>query len=340
MDEITKINRQTGEIIWRLGGKRNQFEFINDPDGFNYQHDVRRLANGHITIFDNGNYHTPPYSRAIEYQLDEGLLKAEKVFEFRHNPDIHSGKLGNVQGLSTGNTIIGWGLHKTAVTEIRPDGTTVFELDFTDNVYSYRAFRFPWSGTARVPTLWADTSGTDPVLNFTHFGVSDVIKFYIYEEQTSGWEKVDSTTQNKYMLSGLEPDYAGRYRVSSLRQGSQESLPSDPVVIGMWHTDVLDYSGDEGVESFQLYQNYPNPFNSETVIKYYLPIASRISLEVTNVLGQQVLLLVDDEWRKAGLHEVAFDTGTLSSGVYFCRLLCRSDSYQNVLLVRKMVYIR
>ncbi len=57
MDEITKINRQTGEIIWRLGGlksRNNQFLFINDEITFSHQHDIRRLPNGNITIFDNG----------------------------------------------------------------------------------------------------------------------------------------------------------------------------------------------------------------------------------------------------------------------------------------------
>ena len=66
MDEITKIDRQTGEIIWRLGGKANEFTFINDPEPFFSQHDARRLANGNITIFDN---HTGPgstYARAVE----------------------------------------------------------------------------------------------------------------------------------------------------------------------------------------------------------------------------------------------------------------------------------
>jgi hypothetical protein len=44
-NEITKISRQTGEIIWRLGGERNQFQFINDNRGFGGQHDARVLSN-------------------------------------------------------------------------------------------------------------------------------------------------------------------------------------------------------------------------------------------------------------------------------------------------------
>src|SRR5262249_2613358 len=67
IDEITKISSETGEMLWRLGGKNNQFTFVNDSLGLSYQHDIRRLPNGHITIFDNGNYHSVKGSRAVEY---------------------------------------------------------------------------------------------------------------------------------------------------------------------------------------------------------------------------------------------------------------------------------
>ncbi|MHB9005257.1 MAG: arylsulfotransferase family protein, partial [Coriobacteriia bacterium] len=73
LDEITKVDPNTGNIIWRLGGKNNQFTFINDNLGFSRQHDIRRFSNGDISIFDNGDYHPvpTPYSSGVEYKLDE-----------------------------------------------------------------------------------------------------------------------------------------------------------------------------------------------------------------------------------------------------------------------------
>ena len=64
LDEITKIDRQTGDVIWRLGGKANQFKFIaapgiSGPLEFYHQHDIRVLPNGHLTIFDNHNGQQP-----------------------------------------------------------------------------------------------------------------------------------------------------------------------------------------------------------------------------------------------------------------------------------------
>ena len=74
------FNRNTGAIIWRLGGKNNQFSFINDTIGFSHQHAIRRLENGNISLFDNGNYHSPPFSRAIEYSLNENNKTATLVW--------------------------------------------------------------------------------------------------------------------------------------------------------------------------------------------------------------------------------------------------------------------
>lgn len=143
-DEITKIDRQTGNIIWRLGGRHNQFTFTNDTFGFSYQHAVRRIPNGHITMFDNGNYHNPPFSRAVEYELDETNRTATLVWQYRNSPDLFGAAMGYVQRLDDGNTLIGWGATNPSVTEVRPDGSKALELTLPTGVFSYRAFRFPW----------------------------------------------------------------------------------------------------------------------------------------------------------------------------------------------------
>lgn len=144
MDEMTKINRQTGQIIWRMGGKHNQFQFINDPIGYSHQHAIRRIANGDITLFDNGNYHTPPFSRAIEYKIDEIRKTATLVWEFRNSSSEYGLAMGYVQRFSNGNTLIGWGASNPSVTEVDANNYKVFELSFPDGVYSYRAFRQEW----------------------------------------------------------------------------------------------------------------------------------------------------------------------------------------------------
>ena len=144
MDEITKISRATGEIVWRLGGRNNQFAFVGDRQRFSHQHAIRRLPNGNILLFDNGYYHSPQVSRAVEYALDEGRMTATLVWQFRSEPDIFGFAMGNAQRLPNGNTLIGWGSTNPSVTEVTSDGRQVYGLDLPPAVYSYRAFRFEW----------------------------------------------------------------------------------------------------------------------------------------------------------------------------------------------------
>lgn len=150
LDEITKISRTTGVMLWRLGGIKNQFTFINDPDKFSYQHAVRRIANGNITLFDNGNFHAIANSRAVEYSLDETNKTATLVWEYRHTPDIFGSTMGYVQRLPGGNTLISWGSANTTLTEVKPDGSIALEMHLPFNVYSYRVTKDEWNGSPLV----------------------------------------------------------------------------------------------------------------------------------------------------------------------------------------------
>jgi hypothetical protein len=159
LDEVTKINRTTGDIIWRFGGLNNQFTFTNDTLRFTYQHAARRISNGHITIFDNGNWHVPHFSRAVEYSLDEINKTATLVWQYRHNPDVYGWWGGYVQRLENGNTLISWGGTRPSLTEIKPDGTIVFEATFQINIFTYRAYKFTWEG---APLSLGNENGTAP----------------------------------------------------------------------------------------------------------------------------------------------------------------------------------
>jgi len=159
LEEITKISHSTGQIIWRLGGKNNQFTFINDTIRFSYQHAIRRISNGNITLYDNGNYHTPKFSRAVEYSLNETDKIAALVWEYRHTPAIYGSAMGNVQRLPGGNTLISWGTVNPTVTEVTQQGIIAFEMTLPEDVYSYRVFKFPWNGP---PISAGNETGTIP----------------------------------------------------------------------------------------------------------------------------------------------------------------------------------
>lgn len=84
---------------------------------------------------------------------------------------------------------------------------------------------------------------------------------------------------------------------------------------------------------FELKQNYPNPFNPETTIEYSIEKASRVKLEIFDLLGRKIKTLVDAK-QNPGLHKVEFNGQNLSSGVYFYRITTdqRSAAKKFVLL--------
>lgn len=227
LSEITKISRETGEIIWRLGGKKNMFTFINEheenaPTYFSYQHDIRRQPNGNVTLYDNGNQHPTPYSRAVEYKLDEQNLTAELVWEYRNNPDIYGETMGSTQRLPNGNTVIGWGGvtqgHIRIVTEVNPQGEIEFELSFPKGVTfqttSYRAYRYPYP--PNVPDIVVSKeeissiiSAGNPLYDTLHFKEGDnETGIAIVFDQLSD-ESPSKITVEKYSYAPLYPRFYG-----------------------------------------------------------------------------------------------------------------------------------
>jgi|WetSurSiteA1Bulk_404760.scaffolds.fasta_scaffold05197_2 V8-like Glu-specific endopeptidase len=85
---------------------------------------------------------------------------------------------------------------------------------------------------------------------------------------------------------------------------------------------------------FGLEQNYPNPFNPNTTIRFSIPVETDVRLNVFNALGQEVAEIINSRL-KEGYHEVEFDAGTLTSGIYFYRL--EADKFVDV---KKMIIIK
>lgn len=148
-NEIFKVNKQNGKILWRFGGKNNQFRFIGDTIPFLGQHDAREISPNHITLFDNG-YAAPGKqhgARALEYALDTLQKTARLVWSYVYQPGLVVESAGNAQRLPNGNTLINYGRIAAGVPNItfvvaNKAGEKVMELYFEDTLYSYRTFGY------------------------------------------------------------------------------------------------------------------------------------------------------------------------------------------------------
>ncbi len=87
---------------------------------------------------------------------------------------------------------------------------------------------------------------------------------------------------------------------------------------------------------FMLYQNYPNPFNAGTIINYYLPRSTQVTIKLYDILGRKVATLID-EFQQAGIHNARFlsQNFPVGSGVYFYRIQAGDFS-----AVKKMIFMK
>jgi Arylsulfotransferase (ASST) len=142
---VYKIERTTGEVMWRLGGKNSDFQ-MGEGTRTAFQHDARRHEGGTITIFDNGAHpQVHEESRAILVELDEQEMSATLVRAYSPPQKLISTSQGNAQLLPEGNVFVGWG-SQPFISEFSYDGELVLNGRFPPDGESYRAFRFPWSG--------------------------------------------------------------------------------------------------------------------------------------------------------------------------------------------------
>ena len=225
LGECTKINRETGEIMWRLGGKYNQFEFIDEEDTIDYQHDLKPVPGvpGNYTIFDNGNHRG--YSRVVEYQLDTVAMTATKVWEYRPEPQILTNAMGNAQRLDNGNTLINWaGGNSPKATEVTPEGEKVYEGNFAVPVSAYRSFRFEWDGYPLRPYLLIENLVEKVRLLYNLFGADSIAEYRIYGGTVRGSEELMTTTQEKWVdLSDLENTRTYYFKVTAVGNNGTES---------------------------------------------------------------------------------------------------------------------
>jgi hypothetical protein len=224
--ECTKIDRDTGDVIWRLGGSSSTLTFINDPlNGPRQQHGFRALGGGHYILFDDGNLHNPSVSRAVEYVVDPVAKTATLVWQFRDTPDKYAYYMGNVQRLTNGNTHINWVLaaYPHAV-EVDTNGVKQLEMSLTPGQDLYRSWRAPWNGVLPAPYLIAESYPDNVTLIFNKFGDTNVSYYRIYGGTTPHpTTLLASTPYTLARLSNLQNNQQYYFDVTAVSGNGTES---------------------------------------------------------------------------------------------------------------------
>ncbi|MDE3134073.1 MAG: arylsulfotransferase family protein [Acidobacteriota bacterium] len=154
---VYKVHRRSGEVMWRLNGKRSDFR-LPDAAGFSWQHHVRAHGTSELTLFDNANI-SGHESRALLLELDEGRKRVSLERVYRHPAKFVAWTLGSVEVRPDGNVFVGWGA-QPYFSEFSADGGLLVDGQFESATRSYRTFLSEWSGRPTgKPTMAARSNG-------------------------------------------------------------------------------------------------------------------------------------------------------------------------------------
>jgi hypothetical protein len=147
---VYKIDRHTGNVMWRLGGRRSDFA-MGKGTRFAWQHDARHHGSSSISLFDDSAApQVAPQSRALVIALDTDNMRATLHRQYTHRPRALAHALGSLQVLPNGHVLVGWGT-EPYFTEYGRDGKIHLDAKLPKGGQNYRAFRLPWVGKPVEP---------------------------------------------------------------------------------------------------------------------------------------------------------------------------------------------
>jgi hypothetical protein len=140
-----------------------------------------------------------------------------------------------------------------------------------------------------------------------------------------------SVTDTTYRPHGLQPKQTYYWRVKAYNAGGWGPFS----ILRNFTCGPTSVAEDRAMPTtYALHQNYPNPFNPSTQIEFALPKQDHVRLEVFNLLGERVAILVDD-METAGYHSVRFDASKLASGIYLYRLTSGESTFTKKMVLTK-----
>jgi hypothetical protein len=183
---VYKVNRATGKIMWRLGGKKSDFK-LGPGMRFDWQHSIRAQPDGTYKLYDNSA--APAVrkaSRVLSFKLDTDAKTATVISAYTHPRKLLSASQGNVERLPNGNEFVGWGSQRW-FTEFSPTGEVLFDGHLARGNDNYRAFRYEWQGQPdTLPKAVATTKGGSITARVSWNGATNVARWELLAGADAG----------------------------------------------------------------------------------------------------------------------------------------------------------
>lgn len=339
MNEITKINRETGDIIWRLNGENNMFDFIPPADSFCVQHTIRLMTDSNnISIFDNGGCWSPQYSSAVEYILDEENYTCTLVERLQSDPDIFGAFMGNAQRLDNGHTVIGWGKGVPSVTEFDPEGNILLQFSFPQ--LNYQAYKFDWQHTVFYADVEEVDFGSIYYLDFAYatFTLTNNYTQDILINRVLKHKEIYTVTNDLPILLSQ----GGTQEVQVKFQPEAPGIFEDQLTF-CWdiNNDTLEQriavqvkfkgiaGGEEGIENMKAagFKIYPNPFKNVIVIESEMKVIEEMA--ILDMVGKMV-------FQRNKIHSRIINQQlNLPKGIYILRIKTEVGNYYSTNITRE-----
>lgn len=206
---IYKIDRQSGKVIWRLGGRRSDFA-MGAGTVFAWQHDAREHAGGTLlSLFDNGGApRVQPQSKGLVLSLDTRRMEARLHRAYVNRPAMRADALGSLQLLPNGHALVGWGT-EPYFTEYDSAGEPIYEAKLPHGGQNYRTLRFPWRATPAARPDLAAAGG--PLLYASWNGATEVAAWQLRTGRTARRLAAGPTTPRRGFETPLHAPPGARY---------------------------------------------------------------------------------------------------------------------------------
>jgi cyanophycinase len=309
---LTNSNQNSSEVV----------EVISNATSFVFAGDSLSLL---ALLKDSSSLAGQSFKQKIIMQKTPAFFfgKTGKIIGASYTDNLYSDVYASYRGKMTNN--IGLNLFGDALLE-----TSIYiDNDYYENKISSVLWGMMRNRKRLGIYLHGDAMIVTEAVKKTIKGYGTLLPIFVDASQTT---YVDSSTYRASSSIGPRQVVA----MNNLRYGITTYDALDYLIESAWFEYGTSVEENESLvpTEFILFQNYPNPFNPATTIRFSLPQRDHVTLKVFNILGREVVTIVDGSLN-AGEHSVVLDAEDLSSDIYFYRL-----STSNYSKTKSMVLIK